>query len=448
VKALQRSIQYFLKHPTLLVKLIILEATFIGCYSLLHHHFDFNSGEMPVWLATLFLLVIVLDIWAVWYKLKSIRYEASFGHAVLPDNLILWIFFCVIRVAVFASILIGVMPVIFGVSLSETSINIILILVGMKEIFVLALLVSNSKSRKKQRVQPVSLLVFIADAIIILTAEYSLIMIESLFDKPLLDVSLNPIYLIITMIFVGLFFLMFFVPFRILYYLDTNEESVVGQRVDLAAIGLVLLMQAPFLFYSSNAASEHFKLVLESRPDEFVFVYDNAVRLKTRDHKLLCDTTQLTEIKYHTEYAGYLPPCVYALPNLSVLDLAGNQFESISVNDSRLLESLNLQDNKIRRLSDLGYFDKKGRSNLEVLNVSGNTIKVADFEYLQYFPVLRVLDLSGNPISTIKFPRGRSFAQLKTLILTDTHLNEADFRWLKHRLPNTDITFSSVMGGR
>ena len=186
------------------LKPFLLEFIFIACYFLVDNNYDFHlAHDMPVWLAYLFLLVVLLDNFAIYYKLEAVRYNESLSRAVLPDNIIMWLIFFIMRLAVFSTIISNIAPTITGSVLTTFGYVILWILLLSKELFVFSLMMTKGNSSRRQK--PDDFLVFLADITIILSAQFALIMIETNM-LPVFDIA-KPFDVFINLILYGITFI-------------------------------------------------------------------------------------------------------------------------------------------------------------------------------------------------------------------------------------------------
>jgi hypothetical protein len=489
---IQRFIQFITSNPRQAIQLVVLEGLFIGIYHLLENQVNLQANIYPLWIAWLLTCAAVFDLWAVWYKAHALRFLESEGAAYLPVNGFLLFLFWTARYAVFSLVLIETLPVITGVAMDEKTMNWILVSVGIKELFVLAFLappVTQSKLktthemshagffsilhetmtrlvlivkkigelfftiislgyyRKNQSAienkPPSFVLLLLADAIIIITAQYSVLFLETLFNVPTLDVSWNFIFfLVMLFITIGMYFF-FFLPFRILYYLDNSPFTITG-AIDIAIVIYILFSLLGITIYSSNKATEAFELTFQNRPDERIFVFNEKRRLKARDIEKLCSEQQIEKIVFHSHYTGYLPKCIYEMPALIELDAANNRLPDTYLRGSKSLKVVNFSNNEFKFLSDLGisYSWEKSPDNpapTEYLNMSNNLIKEIVANELNNFVNLQALDLSGNPLENLHVPDRNYLPKLEILNLSNTLVTDEMIQKIRKQLPGIQI---------
>lgn len=417
------------------LKALALEGLFIGAYFLLREYVQ-ASGNIPKWLAWGFVTIVVLDIWAVWFKLRAVRSELHTDDPVLPAHIVIMTVAGVIRVAIFGVMVTMAYKSIQGQALSETGFNILITALVCKELLILFVLSSAKLSKSSRR--PSAYFVFLADIVLVLSSEFVLFMLDELFVRPSLDLAWNPIFLIVMIVVYAALFLAFLLPFRILYSFESLRGSQGAIAYELGSIGFLVLSLLWFSLYNSDHATEHFVEALNAQRGP-KFAYEKPTRLKNATLTKVCRRTDLRSLELRCDYLSYLPPCIYALPNLEALDLRDNQFKNASLDTLKSLKTADLSGNAVRHLRELGLYSSDSPLTAERLDLSFNVIESID-EGLKFAPDLVWLDLSHNPLQDLKIPQG-SLKKLRTLRLQGTLLSEAAKRALQHRLPNTKIEF-------
>ncbi|XP_061984088.1 receptor-like protein 50 [Populus nigra] len=178
-----------------------------------------------------------------------------------------------------------------------------------------------------------------------------------------------------------------------LLYLDLSDNKLGGQipkwiwNMSLAYLNLSC-NNFDFLDQFSNPISLPYS-------DTLITLDLHANQLPGSFPKAICNCSQLSLLDMsHNHLRSQIPDCLGKVPTLTVLNLQGNNFDSISsyAIASNLL-SLKISDNKVegklpRSLANC--------SKLEVLDLGGNMIRDTFPVWLEKLPALKILVLQAN----------------------------------------------------
>ncbi len=419
------------------VKALVLEGIFIACYFLLRDHID-DSGRMPRWLAIGLLSAVALDSWAVWFKLRAVRYEIDSEGPVLPANIVVLCIMAVVRMAVFVVMVLMAWDVLVGARLAESSTNWLIAAILAKELLVLYILVSAAREGHREGKPPWAPWVFFADVVLVLSAEFVLLLLDQLFSKPSLDLSWNPVFLVVMTGLFGFLFLLFALPFRILYSFESLKGSDSAVLYETASIFVMLASLLWFSLYNSEKTSKHFLDALNSRPTASEFSYSRPARIPSRAFETLC-RQPLVNLELHVEYVDYLPTCIYELASLRSLDVQDNALGRMQLGDTSQIIKLNASGNRLPNLASLGFSAGKASSPIEHLDLSYNQIRSFG-KRASETANLRWLDLSHNPLTKLDIAPG-ALPELETLRLVDTDLPASTIESLQRSRPHLKIEY-------
>ncbi|MQM03969.1 hypothetical protein Taro_036759 [Colocasia esculenta] len=248
-----------------------------------------------------------------------------------------------------------------------------------------------------------------------------------------------------------------------------KEDTLVISELDLSAnnlsghIGMITSTTLQILNLSSNAISGELPLltgsctVLDLSKNQFtgnltvIAKWGNDVEFIDLSHNQLTGpfpeiTSQFLRLNHlnlsHNLLVDSLPSSLSQYPKLAVLDLSFNQFSGPILTDlltSPTLQELHLQDNLLEGSLLLSRSQaSERRSNLQVLDLSGNHFNGTLPDNFSNLTGLQVLDIAGNNFSG---PLPRALAQLISVIFLDLSANHFTGP-LPENLPNTLVGFN------
>uniref|UniRef100_A0A146KQZ6 Nischarin n=3 Tax=Lygus hesperus TaxID=30085 RepID=A0A146KQZ6_LYGHE len=175
--------------------------------------------------------------------------------------------------------------------------------------------------------------------------------------------------------------------------------------------------------------------------------------LKSVEDALLCDSVHknlfdqkvwsLKKFDLSNNALKEISDAVTMIPNLTVLELSGNQIECLGgLNSLEKLEKLSLKNNGIKTFSKLGLDNRL--SKLTWLNLHNNNL--SSVKGIEFLKELRYLDITNNRISDFKeVALISSLPQVATLILCGNPISfVCDYRVKVLELFNERATFISL----
>jgi len=379
---------------------------FILGYFLISGYFNQYTEELPIYLAIVFLIALLLELWAIYYKARAVQYRIFEASEDL-SGIFYSVFYLGIRIAIF-SILIQLIFNSFG--LGDASLkyfNYIILFLLAREGIIYLLMKITPKAKEIKKSNPY--LETLADLILVFIMLFAFMFMETFMAVPVIDLSL-PWYSIIfiTLVFI-IAFALFYVPFRFIYIYEEFRTSGYSISYLASIIGILYIFLSP-LVYNGNKVEADFLKYLNNRPIVSEVSYSKEVRIGPKGTAYICEIDGLRKLQLSTVHSDYFDPCIQKMSSLKHLDLSNNR---------------------------LTRYNLSNFTNLEYLDLSRNEISGINFDNLKN---LKYLDLSYNPLEQINFTLS-DLENLKVLNLEKTKISKKILTDLKKDLPNTTVIY-------